>query len=143
MARIKIDLPEKYIFETELVAQVGDLNYGGHVGNDRFLLYAHETRVRFLQANDLSELSVGDNIGLIMTDSAVVYKAEVFLGDKLKVELGVQDVSRIGFDLIYRISNQETGKEVAHIKTGMLCFDYEKRKMAMIPESFKSILGTI
>lgn len=95
MARIKIEIPNNFIFSTELIAQIGDINYGGHVGNDKFLLYAQETRVRFLRKYQLSELNIGEETGLIMTDSAIIYKSEVFAGDEIIVELGVQDLSLI------------------------------------------------
>ena len=141
MARITIEIPQHFIFSTELIAQVGDINYGGHVGNDKFLLYAHEVRTRFLRKNQLSELCVGDNLGLIMVDSVVVYKSEVFLGDELVVQLAVNDMTKIGFDFVYLILNKNTQKEVAHIKTGMLCFDYEKRKIGAIPSTLQGIFN--
>ena len=37
MARIRLSMPEKFIFTTELPVRITDLNYGGHVGNDVFL----------------------------------------------------------------------------------------------------------
>lgn len=140
MARIKIKLPEEYLFSTSLQVRIGEINYGGHVGNEQYLLYAQEARVQFLKKYNLKEISLEGSIGIIMTDSAVVYKSELFSGDQIEIKMGVQDISRLGFDFVYHIINKETGKEVAHIKTGILCFDYEKRKVVEIPASFLSIL---
>lgn len=140
MARIKIEIPDNFIFSTELIAQIGDVNYGGHVGNDKFLLYAHETRVRFLREYQLSELNIGEQIGLIMTDSAIVYKSEVFAGDEILIELSVQDISKAGFDFIYLFKNKKTGKDIVYIKTGMLCLDYQLKKIKTIPTNFRLIL---
>jgi hypothetical protein len=37
MARVKIDLPDKFIFKTEIPIRINDINYGGHLGNDAVL----------------------------------------------------------------------------------------------------------
>ena len=38
MARLHLDLPEHFIYATDLTVRVNDLNYGGHVGNDNMLV---------------------------------------------------------------------------------------------------------
>jgi acyl-CoA thioester hydrolase len=38
--------------------------------------------------------------------------------------------------MFYRLRNKETGKDVAIGKTGIVFFDYEKRKVASIPAGF-------
>jgi acyl-CoA thioesterase FadM len=35
--------------------------------------------------------------------------------------------------MLYRVKNKETEKEVARGKTGIVCFDYAKRKVASVP----------
>jgi len=50
----------------------------------------------------------------------------------LHIEIGAADLSKYGFDLVYLVKNQ-TGREVARAKTGMLCFDYNTRKMRLMP----------
>ena len=139
MARVKIDLPEKFLFSTNIKVRIGDVNYGGHVGNDAILAIAHDARLQFLHSLGYSELDV-EGTSLIMADSAVIYKGESFFGDTLKVEIGVNDIHKLGFDLIYKISNIENNKDIAHIKTGMICFDYENRKIAALPEKAKNNL---
>lgn len=139
MARVKIDLTEKFLFSTNIKVRIGDVNYGGHVGNDAILAIAHDARLQFLNSLGYSELDV-EGTSLIMADSAVIYKGESFFGDTLKVEIGVNDVHKLGFDLIYKISNPENNKDIAHIKTGMICFDYENRKIAALPEKAKNNL---
>lgn len=137
MARVKIDLPNNYLFSTEIKVRIGDVNYGGHVGNDAILSIAHDARLGFLNHFGYSELEV-EGASLIMADSAIIYKSESFFGDTLLVEVGVNDIHKLGFDLVYRLSNKETGKDIAHIKTGMICFDYKARKIQALPEAAKA-----
>jgi acyl-CoA thioesterase FadM len=135
MARIQLSLPDPVLFETLLDVRIGDINYGNHMGNDAILRYAHEARLRFLQHMGYSELSI-EGLGIIMADAAISYKAEVFHGMTLRLKLGISDVSRHGFDLVYQAVDDKTGKEVARLKTGIVFFDYSNRKIGLIPPAF-------
>lgn len=130
--RIKLEMPEVYSFQTQLTVRITDLNYGGHVGNEMMLVYAQQARVEWLKQWGYGELTLAGK-GIIMTDAAVVYQSEAHEGDVLTIALGVKDRSTVGFDLYYQVSNQATGKSVAKIKTGILCFDYTSKKIAPIP----------
>lgn len=138
MARVKLDLPDKFDFSTEIPVRVTDLNYGGHVGNDSVLSLTNEARVRFLKANGFTEADVGGP-GLLMADAVIVYKSPAVYGDLLKVEVAVSDVAGYGFDLAYRLTNKETGKEVARAKTGMVFYDYDEGKLVKAPQRFSSV----
>jgi acyl-CoA thioesterase FadM len=110
MARIKINLPEKFIFSTDIQPRITEINYGGHLGNDALLALAHEARARFLAAHHWSEMDV-DGCGLIMVDAALMYLAEIFYGATLHVEVAVADMSRIGCDFVFRLTDRENGRE--------------------------------
>jgi YbgC/YbaW family acyl-CoA thioester hydrolase len=142
MARITITLPEKFSFRCELPVRVSDLNYGGHVGNDAILTLMQEARVLYYRKlGFVSEIQLHGPVGQIIADAAVVYKSEAFLGDVLVVEMAAGDFTRAGFDLYYRITNRDTGREVALGKTGVVCFDYNLRKVVSIPEPVRHALA--
>jgi acyl-CoA thioesterase FadM len=142
VARIKLDLPETFIFTTEMDVQICHINYGGHLGNDSLLALIHEARIRFLESMGYSEMNI-EGAGLIMSDAAVVYAAEVFRGDRLTIEIAAHDFSRVGCDLFYRLTSRRLGKEVARAKTGILFFDYEARKVRPIPENFRKRISEL
>ncbi|MBJ6108903.1 thioesterase family protein [Hymenobacter sp. BT523] len=135
MARVKVALPDAFSFRTEIPVRITDLNYGGHLGNDALLGLLHEARVQFLRSlgleNDYDPVS---KLGLIMVDAAVEYKGEAFHGDVLHFRIAAADASKYGFDVVYHVHNQ-AGKEIARAKTGMLCFDYNVRKLRLLPEA--------
>lgn len=136
MARILLDLPPDYLFETEIAVRATDLNYGGHVGNDTILTYMQETRVQFYRALGFeNEMKLEGPVGQIITDAAIQYKGELFLGDTIRVNLGIQDFHKYGFDYVYLLLQVATGKEIARGKTGIVFFDYEKRKISLAPEA--------
>lgn len=141
MSRIQLTFPEKSIFETEIPIRVSDLNYGGHLGHDAVLSIMQEARVLFYRHLGFKdEVSFQDQVGQIIADVAIQYKSEGFLGDILNIKIAVDDITRYGFDMLYLISNKETGKEVARGKTGIVCFDYETRKIALIPDQLRKRL---
>ncbi len=137
MPRVQLDMPAKFIFSCEVTVRASDLNYGGHVGNDSILTIMQEARILFYRSMGYkNELNFEGAVGHIIADVAVVYKSEGFLGDVWTIEIGVGEFSKYGFDMFYRITNTVTEKEVALGKTGIVFFDYDKRKVATIPPSF-------
>jgi acyl-CoA thioester hydrolase len=136
MAKVQVGLPEQFNFTTEIVIRISDINYGGHVGNDAVLTLAHEARVRFLNKAGYGELNI-EGIGIIITDAAIEYKGEMFYGDTVIISIKAMNFSKIGFELYYKME-KETDKGrvlVAKIKTGILGYDYSKKKIATIPET--------
>lgn len=135
MTRTKLQLPDKFDFSTEVQVEVSDINYAGHLGNDKVLSFVHEARVRFLKQFDFTELNI-DGAGTIMIDAVILYKSEAFYGDTLKIEVATGNFHRIGCDFFFRITNAGNGREVARAKTGMVFFDYEKKKILPLPDRF-------
>jgi acyl-CoA thioester hydrolase len=140
MARVEIDLPDRFLFRTEIPLRIGDINYGGHLGNDAVLSIVHEARVRFLAGHGWSELDVEHGVGMILADAALVYRAEGLYGMTLAVELAAADVRTRGCDLLYRLTDAATGREIARAKTGVLFFDYAARKLATMPKAFRAVV---
>lgn len=140
VSRVRLEMPGSFLFTTEVTLRVSDINYGGHMGNDAVLSLAQEARVRFLKSHGWTELDVC-GVGLIMTDAVVVYRSEAFYGDVLTIDMAVADLGEIGCDFLFRLTNKAAGKEVALVKTGIVFFDYERRKPSPVPAEFRSVLG--
>lgn len=141
MPRTRIDLPDRFVFSTDITTRIYDINYGGHLGHDSVLTLAHEARVRFLAKHGYSEKNI-DGVGLIMGDAAIVYSSEAFYGDVIRISIGIGDHGAPFFELLYLLVNEKSGNEVARVKTSLVFFDYEKRKTARMPEEFrKKVIG--
>jgi len=135
MARIQIDLPEQFRFSTEIPLYIGHINYGGHLDNALLLSLVSEARVRFFKSLGYSELDV-EGVGIVVADAAVQYKAEAFHGETMVVAMTPVDFNKYGCDLVWQMTDQASGREVARGKTGILFFDYGPRKVARVPEGF-------
>jgi len=138
MARIRIEVPEQFPFSTKIPIRITDLNYGGHVGNDTILSLIHEARVQFLKNYGFAELKL-ESVGLIMSDAAIEFKAELFYGDVVTAFVTVSNFSRVGFDLFYKLMREEIVVAVA--KTAMICYNYDTRKVASVPVGVKEKLS--
>jgi acyl-CoA thioester hydrolase len=137
MARTKLDLPAIFDFSTDIPVRITDINYGGHLGNDSLLSILQEARLQFLNQYAYSEKDV-EGRGIIMLDAVVIYKSEAFYGETLSIEVAVADVGSHGCDLLYRVTQKGSGKEVARAKTSIAFFDYEKRKVVEVPDGFRA-----
>lgn len=139
MARFNLEYPkDSEAFHCLLTVRVYDLNYGNHLSNDRVLSLAHEARVLYLKSIQCAELNFF-GFGLIMTDAQIVYKSEAFLGDELQFSIAIQVSGRASFDMFYLVRKGD--KEIAIIKTGMLCYDYQKKKVVSIPKIFSDLMN--
>lgn len=141
MARIKIELPVIIIAEIQLRVRIGDINYGNHVGNSAFVALIHEARVQWLQQNNYTELDI-EGTGLIMSDLAFEFKNEAFYGEEICIRISAGEILKVSFELYYEMITHRQGKVVAlaKAKTGMVCYDYNLKKMTSLPEVLKAIL---
>ena len=135
MEKVQITLPETWLFETVLPVRIGDINYGNHLANDAVLRLAHEVRLQFLTLHHYSEMNV-ENVGLIMANAVIQFVNQAFYGDELVCKIGLGHIGKTSFDLITQMIRPKDNKEIARIKTGMVCFDYAQQKVQAIPQAF-------
>jgi acyl-CoA thioester hydrolase len=134
MARIKLQLPSHFSFTCQVPVRITDINYGGHVGNDTVLTIIHEARMQYLKSLGYSEMNFGGT-GMIMADVSIEFKNELFYGDVVIASVAVGEISRIGFDILYRLEKEAQGKKivVANAKTAMICYDYDAKRIVSVP----------
>ncbi len=141
MPRLKIELPQKILSSVSIPVRITDINFGNHVGNNAIVEIIHEARVQFLQKHDFTELEVVGT-ALIMSELLVEYKNESFYKDVLEVTIYCGEITRVAFELFYKISTKRNQQDIliALAKTGMVCYDYKIKKVSSVPEELKSIL---
>ncbi len=80
---------------------------------------------------------------LIMNELTVEFKNESLYKDILEVKIFVGEISRVSFELFYSISVLRNNSSIiiANAKTGMVCFDYNEKKVVAMPDKLKKILS--
>lgn len=123
-------------FKFNYRVSISDINYGGHMGNDRSLSLFHESRIAFFESIGYSELNIGEGLGIIIKDAHVEFLAEIFRGDELEVTVTLGDIKGLLFNINYSVLRKNDSKKVLTGSTGILAFDYQKRKLAKVPQLF-------
>lgn len=136
-----LQLPSNFSFTCSIPIRITDLNYGGHVGNDSVLTLLHEARMQWLRSLGFTEMEFA-GVGLIMADVTIEFKKELFYGDTVIASVAASNLSRIGFDITYKLEKASAGKKmiVAIARTGMICYDYNKKKIVSLPNEARSSL---
>ena len=129
-------------FTAKYTVGIGDINYGGHLGNDKALIIFHDARIQFLNNFGLTELNIGESKGIIMVDAQIKYLGQVSLHDELEVDINIEVENTKKFVVNYLVKNAKTHKDVISGTTGMLCFDYSVQKVKQLPETFVSLFGS-
>jgi len=140
MPRIKIDLPESFAFATELPIYINHINYGNHLDNSALISLVSEARVRFFKSLGYTEMDV-EGCGIIVADVAAQYRSEAFHGETMRIEMAASDFNKYGCDLVWRLADATTGREVARGKHGIMFFDYAERKPVSAPPEFVAKVG--
>lgn len=141
MARLKLTIPDNNLASITIPVRIADINYGKHVGNDAFVSILHEARVQWLQQHGYTELNI-EGVSLILADLAVEYKSEGFYGDVIEIKISAGEISKVSFELYYQLSVKRNNINTILViaKTGMVCYNYELKKVTPLPEQLKVLL---
>jgi acyl-CoA thioesterase FadM len=143
MPRIKIQVPAHFGFTCSIPLRITDINYGGHTGNDTVLSIIHEARMQYLKSLGYSEMEFA-GVGMIMSDVAIEFKSELFYGDVIQASVACGEISNVGFELFYKLEINREGKQILSVvaRTGMVCYDYGKKKIVAVPEIAREKLAS-
>ncbi len=136
MGRVEIELPERFPYAVELEVRVSDLNYGNHLGNDAVLSLIHEARRRYIRSLGSDEIGA-DRVGFVVADAAVIYRAQAFYAERLRVEVAAGDFGSRSCAFFFRVSNAADGRVVAEARTGMVSFDFAAQKAVSMPAELR------
>jgi len=144
MARIKIDITGNELAIVHTRVRISDINYGNHVGNDSFVSLIHEARVQWLKQHGFTELDIAGT-GLIMSDLAIQFSNEAYYGDEIQIIVSTGDISRVSFELYYQVTAERNKVTInlAKARTGMVCFDYQSKKVVAVPSILMDVLKGI
>jgi len=140
MSRVKISLPDEFLFSMRHRVGLSELNYARHLNSVAMVHILHEARLQFLANLGFSESNVF-GLGMVVTDMAVDYRSESFANDWLTIDVGVGRFNRYGCNIGFRITNTALEKVVCNATMGVVFFDFDKHKIAHIPKAFRDLIG--
>ena len=135
MAKLQIPLPEQLPFSTQLTVLIQHINRANHLANEHLIALLNEARSRYMQQLEQQHPAFHAQ-NFINADLAIVYQSEAHHGDVLCIDVGAQDFSRYGCDIVYRVTQASNAKPVAIAKMAMLQFDYTQQQLTPTPANF-------
>ena len=123
-----------YRFSIPYTVHIADINYGGHVSNAAVLNFFQDARIAYLKQFGYSELDIG-GCGLILPEAHVLYLAEMFLGEELRIGVRISELRNAAFIMAYGIERE--GTMTAEGTTNLVAFDYQARKPRRLPDPFR------
>ena len=139
MPRIKVSVPDHFLFSMERSVGISDVNYAKHLDSVAMVKILHEARLQFLAGLGFTEGNIF-GLGMVVTDLAVDYRSESFANDSLIIDVGVSGFNRYGFDIGLQVTNSALESVVCNAKMGVVFFDFDRHKIAELPPAFKAIL---
>jgi len=140
MPRIKVALPDQFLFNMERIVGLSDVNYAKHLDSVSMVSILHEARLQFLSSLGFTESNIF-GLGMVVTDFAVDYRSESFANDLLLINVGVSAFNRYGFDIGIQVTNEALETVVCNAKIGVVFFDFDKHEISQVPVAFKNKLG--
>jgi acyl-CoA thioester hydrolase len=137
MPRITIEIPDQFAFATELPVYIGHINYGNHLDNAQLISLVSEARVRYFKSLGYTELDI-EGVGIVVADVAAQYRSEGRHGETMVVAMAAEHFGKHGCDLVWRMTDRASGREVARGKHGIVFFDYATRKPVPVPAGFRA-----
>lgn len=136
MTRRTIDLPDNFHLNFDYRVVYSDINASSHLAADRIMPITLEAQFKFIRSLGYGDATVFEDAGLIMVHSETQYMSESFHDDELSVDMAIE--SLVGKQMVFGflIKNKRTGHETARLRSTLLFFDYETKKVIPAPEKF-------
>ena len=127
-------------FYHPIEVRYGDLDPQGHLNNAKYLTYMEQARIAYIRHLGLWSGGSFMDIGVILAEVRVTYKAPIHWGQPVRVGVKVTRLGNKSFDIHYTIEDAETGVEHASGATVQVAYDYKTGKTIPIPDRWRETL---
>ena len=134
-------------FYHPMEVRYGDIDAQGHMNNAKFLTFFEQARVLYFEA--LGLFSKGQSfmdIGVIVADIHIKYRAPVYLGAQVKVGARAARIGGKSITLEQSVVDAGSGQVYADGTVVLVTFDYHSHKTIAVPDEwrrkFKEFEGT-
>jgi acyl-CoA thioester hydrolase len=114
-----------------------DLDALGHVNNAVYASYLESARIAYYQQLTGQPL---EQLGLILGELTIRYRAPAFFGDRLAVGARVTSLGTKSFVMEYAITRAADEALIATARTVLVAYDYKLAKSVPVPEAVRRVL---
>lgn len=127
----------RFRFYHLIEVRYGDLDPQAHVNNASFLTYMEQARISYIQALGLWDGRSFMDIGIILAEAQVVYKAPIYYGQKVRAGVRVSKLGTKSLTMEYVLEDADSGLPLATGKTILVTYDYHQSCSIPIPEDWR------
>ncbi|MFM8321971.1 MAG: acyl-CoA thioesterase [Chloroflexota bacterium] len=131
----------KYRFYHPIDVRYGDLDPQGHVNNAKYLTYFEQARIAYIMSLGLWKTASFSDIGVILADAQVTFKAPVYFGTDLLVDVRVTRLGTKSMTMEYVLEEACSGREYATGVTVLVTYDYKNLETIPIPEKWRTAIA--
>ncbi|MCX8063474.1 MAG: acyl-CoA thioesterase [Anaerolineales bacterium] len=131
----------QFKFFHPIEVRYGDLDPQGHVNNAKTVTYLEQARIQYIKHLDLWQGGSFLDIGIILAEIRVTYKARIQFGQAVRVGVRVVRLGNKSFEMAYLVEDANTQAELATATTIQVAYDYRRQKSIPIPEKWRTTIG--
>jgi acyl-CoA thioester hydrolase len=131
----------RFRFYHPIEVRYGDLDPQAHVNNASFLTYMEQARINYIQALGLWDGHTFMEIGIILAEAQIVYRAPIYYGQKVRAGVRVSKLGTKSLTMEYVLEDVESGLCLATGKTVLVTYDYHQACSIPIPDEWRQRIG--
>lgn len=128
---------EKFKYYYPLQVRYGDLDPQWHVNNARFLTYFEQARFGYLIELGLWDGKSFMDLGLIVADVHISYKAPIVLGQKIRIGVRVSKIGNKSLTYDCQIEDEETRAVLATAEIIGVSYNYHTHATQPVPQDWR------
>jgi acyl-CoA thioester hydrolase len=132
----------EYRFFHPMEVRYADIDAQGHLNNAKYLTFFEQARVHYL--TELGLFAKGqsfDEIGVIIADIHIRYKAPVVLGTSIKVGVRTSDIGGKSLTLQQCLADAESDRLYAVGTVILVAYDYAAHASMAVPEKWRETIA--
>jgi acyl-CoA thioester hydrolase len=134
---------DEFQFYHTVEVRYGDLDAQWHVNNTKFLVYMEQARFKYLLAAGLWDGKSFLDLGLIVADVHISFKAPIELGQKIRVGVRVGHIGTKSLAFDYQIEDEDTNQVLATGETIMVAYDYHSHASVPVSDVWKQKISAM
>jgi len=114
-----------------------DLDTQWHVNNARFLTILEQARLSYILQLGLWDGKCFLDLGVIVADIHITYKAPIELEEKIEVALRVSHIGNKSITMENEIRGKQDGSLKAQAEVVLVAYDFRNKQTISVPENWR------
>lgn len=129
-----------FVFETVMRVRNTEIDAGQHLTLESLTALLAEARERFLYSKGIKEINA-DYQGLIVDHLQLSFDGRVRAREELLFEVGIEQLSNDGGDIVIKITRMYDGSSVAKARQHFISYDFRLNKAVIFNSTIKAALA--